>query len=439
MTLDLFQEAEAEAEAAWTVSQLNRAVRGKLEEGFGTIWLTGEVANWKRHGSGHRYFSLRDAEAQVSCAMWRAAASRLPIDPSDGAQVVVRARVTLFEPRGQYQLTVEQLDTVGDEGLFRKAFDALKTRLDAEGLTDVGRKRAIPRMPETVGVVTSTSGAALRDILTVMQRRAPWTRVLVMNARVQGEGAGADVARAIRALGAVPGLDTLIVARGGGSIEDLWAFNEEVVARAIGECPVPVISGVGHETDVTIADYVADLRAPTPSAAAEKAVPDGAAARAWVRESQLRMRTSLRAMTQQRTALVQRGLPRLRRGLVSRLELSQNRVSHGGVRLGERMRHLLGRRERELDLLPRLARALTLQMERRRDAVRAMSGRLHALSPLATLERGYAIALTDERRLVRRVSDLSAGQLFSLRLTDGELPCVVRSPSDDPVASTADA
>lgn len=439
MTLDLFDETRSETQAAWTVSQLNRAVRSRLEEGFGTIWLTGEVANWKRHASGHRYFSLRDADAQVSCAMWRTAAARLPMDPSDGAQVVVRAKVTLFEPRGQYQLSVEQLDTVGDEGLFQKAFDALKARLDAEGLTDVARKRPIPRMPETVGVVTSTSGAALRDILTVMQRRAPWTRVLVMNARVQGEGAGADVARAIRTLGAVPAVDTLIVARGGGSIEDLWAFNEEGVARAISQCPVPVISGVGHETDVTIADYVADLRAPTPSAAAEKAVPDGAAARAWVRESQLRMRASLRAMTQQRAALVERGLPRLRRGLVSRLELSQDRVGHARTRLAERMLLLLSRRERQVDLRPRLARAVHLQMERRRDALRAISGQLHALSPLATLERGYAIALTGERRLVRRVSDLSAGELFSLRLTDGELPCRVGSPSDDPAARPADA
>ena len=258
----------------WSVSEVNRSVREMLEDYLPPLWVAGEVANWTAHRSGHRYFTLKDDQAQIRCVMWRSDARRLPIDPENGMNVRVFGGLTLYEARGEYQLTVRQLEARDADGLWRLAFEKLRKKLDVEGLLDPRRKRALPRHPGTVGIVTSATGAALRDMLTVIRRRAPWTRVLVRSCRVQGEGAAVEVAEAIRVLSACGRADVLIVGRGGGSIEDLWTFNEEAVARAIAACSLPVISAVGHEIDVTIADLVADHRAPTPTAAAEAAVPD---------------------------------------------------------------------------------------------------------------------------------------------------------------------
>ncbi|MEW5930651.1 MAG: exodeoxyribonuclease VII large subunit, partial [Gemmatimonadota bacterium] len=272
----------ARAGGEWTPSAVNAAAREMVEGVFPPLWVAGEVANFTRARSGHCYFTLRDAGAQLRCVMWREEARRLPTAPAEGMQVRALGRLTLYESRGEFQLVVADLDARGD-GLWKLAFDRLRARLDAEGLTAPGRRRPVPRAPACVGVVTSTAGAALRDVLAVVRRRAPWTRVVVAGCRVQGEGAAEEIAAAIRRFGAAGCADLLIVGRGGGSIEDLWAFNEEAVARAIAESPVPVISAVGHETDTTIADLVADLRAPTPSAAAEAAVPDGAQLRRELR------------------------------------------------------------------------------------------------------------------------------------------------------------
>ena len=249
----------------WSVAELNRAVRGLLEFEFPPLYVAGEVANWKRASSGHCYFTLKDEAAQLRCVMWRSDATRLPIDPEEGMRVRAFGSATLYEARGDFQLNVRSLEGEGEAGLWKLAFEKLRARLEAEGLLDPARRRPIPAFPRSVGVVTSLSGAALRDILTVIGRRAPWTRVVLYGTRVQGEGASLEIAAAIGKLGGSGEVDLLIVGRGGGSIEDLWAFNEEPVARAIAECPVPVISAVGHETDVTIADLVADLRAPTPT------------------------------------------------------------------------------------------------------------------------------------------------------------------------------
>lgn len=419
-------EGPTEPEArALTVSALNRQVRGVLEGAFGPVSVVGEITNWKRAGSGHRYFTLRDATAQVTCVMWRDAAARLPMDPDDGMNVLVRARIGLYESRGSYQLTVSSLDTVGDEGLHQRAFEELRRRLEAEGLLDPARRRPIPRMPTTLGVVTSTSGAALRDILTVVRRRAPWTRVLVMNARVQGEGASDEVARAIRVLGSSGRVDSLIVGRGGGSKEDLWEFNREAVARAIVECPVPVISAVGHETDVTIADLVADLRAPTPSAAAEAAVVDREVIAEWVRDARARARSALRAGVQRRRQAISAGPTRLRRAVRVLTGPRRERVQTTRARLDRALRAVVERRRVGVQVLPRLARTTRSALDRRRAEVAVLAGRLDALSPLATLRRGYSVARSPEGQVLKQLDDFVPGSNFQLRVSDGRVDCRV--------------
>jgi exodeoxyribonuclease VII large subunit len=253
--------------AEWPVSQVNAVARELIEGALPPLWVVGEVANFTRARSGHCYFSLRDEYAQLRCVMWRDEARRLPTAPEEGMQVRALGRLSLYEARGEFQLVVSVLEGRGD-GLWKLAFERLRAKLDAEGLTSPLRKRPLPRVPAVVGVVTSPDGAALRDVISVIRRRAPWTRLVVAGCRVQGDGAAAEIVAALERCGRFSGADVLIVGRGGGSVEDLWAFNDEAVARAIAACPVPVISAVGHETDFTIADLVADLRAPTPSAAA---------------------------------------------------------------------------------------------------------------------------------------------------------------------------
>jgi exodeoxyribonuclease VII large subunit len=282
------------------------------------------------------------------------------------------------------------------------AFEKLRKQLDAEGLLDPRRKRPLPRFPRTVGIVTSTTGAALRDMLTVLRRRAPWTRVVVRSCRVQGEGAAVEVAEAIRALAASGRVDVLIVGRGGGSIEDLWAFNEEAVARAIAACPLPVISAVGHEIDVTIADLVADLRAPTPSAAAEAVVQDGAVLRDALRVLPTRLSRALRGAVERRGRRITDAGARLERAMQGRIGPVQDRLG----RAEERMERLVERR-----------------LERRRQTLHALAGRLDALSPLAVLGRGYAVALGEGGHVLRRTADLPPGTPFSLRVTDGRVDC----------------
>ncbi|HEV2131227.1 MAG TPA: exodeoxyribonuclease VII large subunit, partial [Longimicrobiaceae bacterium] len=278
-----FPTVPMEAEG-WSVSGVNAAAREVVEGVLPPLWVVGEVANFTRARSGHCYFSLRDSASQLRCVMWRDEARRLPTTPAEGMQVRTLGRLTIYEARGEFQLVVSELEGRGGDGLWKLAFERLRTHLASEGLTAPERKRSLPRCPACVGVVTSASGAALRDILAVLRRRAPWTRVVLSSCRVQGDGAAQEVAGAIRLFARAGCADVLIIGRGGGSVEDLWAFNEEIVARAIAESPIPTISAVGHETDITIADLVADLRAPTPSAAAEAAVADGAALRRELRE-----------------------------------------------------------------------------------------------------------------------------------------------------------
>jgi exodeoxyribonuclease VII large subunit len=391
----------------WSVSQVNRAVRSLLESAIDALWVGGEVANWTRARSGHCYFTLKDEKAQLRCVMWRTDAERLPTDPDEGMQVRVFGSLTLYEARGEYQMSVQKLEAEGAEGLWRLAFEKLRRKLEAEGLLDPARRRALPRFPATVGVVTSLSGAALQDILTVLRRRAPWIRVLVSGARVQGEGADIEIARAVDALGASGLCDVIIVGRGGGSMEDLWAFNLESVARAIAACPVPIVSAVGHEVDTTISDLVADLRAPTPSAAAEAVAPDSAALRALMHGVPERLARGLRGTVIRRRRSLSEDLERLRRTMERRLAPAKQAVDIGVRRLEAGVARLL---------------------ERRRRGLSALAGRLQALSPLGILERGYSVAEDFGGRVLRRVEDFPGGRRFVLRVGDGRVSAESHGP-----------
>jgi len=365
------------SDAAISVATLNEATKRMLEDRVPRLWVRGEVANWTVSARGHRYFSLRDDSAQVDCVLFQGDAWRLPADPEDGMEIAAFGQATLFAARGRFQLVVRTLEAAG-EGLWRIAFERLRRVLAEEGLLDPDRKRDLPRFPRRIGVVTSTKGAAIHDVLTVLRRRSPWLDVVVHDCRVQGEGAALEIQEALARLGSMPGLDALILTRGGGSAEDLWCFNEEVTVRAVAACPVPVICAVGHEVDVTLAELVADLRAPTPSVAAELAAPD--------------IRT-VRADVDRLGAGLARGL---RRG-----------VDQGRVRL----------RAVERQLPRRVQRIL----EDKRRSLAAVAGRLDVLSPLATLARGYAVPMTAKGRLLAKTADFDVGEVFRLRLHDGAI------------------
>ena len=388
----------------YSVSRLNREAKLLLEGALPALWVEGELSNFARPSSGHWYFTLKDASAQVRCAMFRTSNQRLRLTPRDGLQVLLRARVSLYEARGEYQLIVEHLEEAG-EGALRRRFEELKAKLAAEGLFDSARKRALPRLPRRIGVVTSPTGAAIRDILHVLARRFPAVPVRIYPVPVQGTGAAAEIAAAIRRAGDSGDLDVLIVARGGGSLEDLWAFNEEAVARAIVASRVPVVSGIGHEIDFTIADFAADVRAPTPSGAAELVVPDRGE---WLRTLALALERLVRASQR-----------RLRREherlgwLAGRLE-----------RLHPRER-LVARMQRLDELEGRLGRTLRERLARAGLRLGAVARTLAAVSPLGTLERGYAIVLGADGQVVRAASEVATGSEIRARTARGSLRALV--------------
>lgn len=417
LTLDLFANANPGADRSleprpppgprvWTVRQINRAARLLLEESLPRLWVGGEVTNFRRQRSGHCYFTLKDESARLPCVMFRREAARLPADPEEGMTLRAFGGLTLYEARGAYQLVVTRLETTREGGMWKLAFDRLRVRLDAEGLTDPARKRPLPAFPATVGIVTSPTGAALRDIVAVIARRAPWLCLLVRGTRVQGRGVGEEIAAAIQTLSRRD-VDVIVVARGGGSIEDLWGFNEETVARAVALSPVPVVSGVGHETDVTICDLVADLRAATPSAAAEAVAPD-------------------RDGVEKRLE----GLGhRLGRGLTVQARTRRWRLERAGDML-----HLGGRRRvsdcRARMKVARSGLAAAMRARLRRDASRLAEAAvaMETLSPLSTLARGYAVPLGPGGRLLRTLRDFPPGLDFRLRIADGYVPSFVAGP-----------
>jgi exodeoxyribonuclease VII large subunit len=418
----------------WTVSQLNQAVRTLLEESLPPLWVSGEVANWKRAGSGHCYFTLKDESAQLRCVMWRGDASRLPMDPEEGMRIRTFGQLTLYEARGDFQLVARQLEGEEGEGLWRLAFERLRKQLGDEGLLAPERKRPLPRFPQAIGVVTSLSGAALHDILTVLRRRAPWLRVLVAGTRVQGEGAALEIARAVDRLGGSGKVDLLIVGRGGGSIEDLWAFNEEPVARALANCPVPVVSAVGHEVDVTISDLVADLRAPTPSAAAEAVAPDKEEILRYLRGAGERLARGLRRGVDIQSRSLSKARSDLWRAGNRMMEPRRRSLSsaHGALaRLGRRL--LEPRRRVLASLRAELVRGIRALRRRRGDTLARLAGTMDALSPLSTLRRGYAVPLDQEGRLLRGIRDFTVGLEFDLRVVDGKVRCESLGTRNDEV------
>jgi exodeoxyribonuclease VII large subunit len=433
-----------------TPSSLNRLVRDLLGDALPQVWIEGELSNVAKPASGHLYFTLKDSGAQVRCALFKMKASALRFRPADGMQVLLRAKVGLYEPRGEFQLVAEYMEPAG-EGALQREFEQLKARLDAEGLFDPARKRALPVYARRIGVITSATGAAVRDVLSVLARRWPLAEVEVLPVPVQGREAPPAIVAMLRKASASARYDVLLLTRGGGSLEDLWAFNDEAVARAIHASAVPVVAAVGHEIDFSIADFVADLRAPTPSAAAELLVPDAVAVVRHLRQLQQRLATlqqrQLQAHSQRVDHLFARlqaqrpqarltrdgeRLQHLRHRLMvvlreqglqrrNRLERLQARLlaQHPGARIP-----LLARRLAEQD--QRLRRAIAQILERRQTAVRHAAHALHAVSPLATLERGYAIVFDVDGNVLRSAENVAPGTRLRARLADGELPLQVR-------------
>jgi exodeoxyribonuclease VII large subunit len=440
-----------------SVSELTAALRDLVESRFGEVWVEGELSGARVWNTGHLYFTLKDARAQVKGVMFRSALRLLRFKPEDGVHVIARGRLSVYDPRGEYQLVCEFMEPKG-LGALQLAYEQLRTRLAAEGLFDEARKRPLPALPRRIGIVTSLEGAALRDIIRVLRRRYPNAHLVIAPARVQGEAASRDLARALRQIARIDGVDVVILGRGGGSIEDLWAFNEEPLARAIAACPVPVISAVGHETDVTIADFVADLRAPTPSAAAELVVRRKDEFTGHIDALTRRVGAALRGRLQRLDGRLHQLQARPAfAGVPARIALRHRHVAELTASLRRGTAAALADRRRQVEALARamtahhpqqrLARgraALTAQDRRLAAAIdrhrhgadgrlRKAAAQLSALSPLAVLGRGYAMCWTaDGSTLVRTAAAVSPGDEVRVRLASGELDCQVREvrPSD---------
>lgn len=440
----------------YTVSQLNREAKRLLEDGLPLMWVAGELSNLAQPGSGHMYFSLKDSQAQVRCAMFRGANRSLGFAPADGDQVLVQARVSIYEARGSYQLIVEKMEAAG-EGLLRQRFEELKRQLSNEGLFDPAHKQSPPAIPRSIGIVTSPTGAAVRDILHILARRFPTARVIIYPTRVQGTEATAEIVAALHKAQQRDECDALILARGGGSLEDLWCFNEEAVARAIYACPIPLISGVGHEVDFTIADLVADVRAPTPSGAAEILVPDSAELTRSFTEIDRRAALSLQRMLSTRANAWQQMIGRLQRmhpGNVlvqlqqrtdelnrqlansARNYIAVRQLAYAETRQRLRGATPLARIRRGMDRNHSLQNSLNHAFERRLDAARTRlavaATNLNAVSPLATLERGYAIIRkAGSGEIVTDTAQLSQGERIEAQLAQGKLVASIEKLSKD--------
>jgi exodeoxyribonuclease VII large subunit len=443
----------------FTVSRLNREARRLLEGGLPNLWVSGEISNLARPGSGHIYFTLKDDQAQVSCAMFRGNNRKLNFQPENGSQVLVQARVSIYEARGNYQLIVEHMED-GGEGLLRRKFEELKVRLGEAGLFDEQHKQYLPKLPGRIGIITSPTGAAIRDILHILKRRYPAAAVIIYPTRVQGDGANNEIVNALELAIKRDESDVLIIARGGGSLEDLWSFNEENVARAIYDCPLPIVSGVGHEIDFTIADLVADVRAPTPSGAAELVTPDKdellrtlaaidrraelSLQRLWSAQADYHQQLSNRLnrmhpgavlnQLQQRTDELIR---RLVAGTREQLETQQLEYQQLTLRLrnavpAEKLARLTERLNAKQQQLASEIRHLMNAVSRR---TAAAAGSLNAVSPLATLERGYAIVRdSTSGKLLSDASSLKPGDSISTQLAKGQFEATIDKVNEDNVS-----
>jgi exodeoxyribonuclease VII large subunit len=391
----------------YSVGELLSGLRSLLEERLGRIWVVGEISNLARPQSGHVYFTLKDERGQLRAALFRGAARRLAFEPEEGLEVLAYGEVTVYEARGDLQIIVRQLEPRG-VGALQLAFEQLRRRLEVEGLFDPARKRPLPEVPTRIGVVTSASGAALRDVIEVTGRRLPDVPLLIAPTRVQGVGAEDEIAAALDALGEQTDLSVILLVRGGGSLEDLQPFNTEVVARAIARSRVPVVSGVGHEVDVTIADLAADVRAPTPSAAAEQAVPDRSALERALDAAWRRLRRALDAQLSECAARLER--------------------EREALRMQAPTARLAAQRQRWLAAARALRRVVRARAESARAGVEQLAGRLDSLSPLAVLGRGYALVRrARDAGIVRTVSDAGVGERLSIRLAEAEIEAVVET------------
>lgn len=451
----------------YSVSALNRDVNATLESEFGWIWVEGELSNMAFPASGHIYFSLKDDAAQVSCAMFRGRNRGLKFQPEDGLQVVVRAKVGLYEPRGNYQLIVDRMEEAGD-GALRRQFEALKNRLQAEGLFDEAHKQAIPDMPAGIAVITSASGAAIHDVLSVIERRFPGIPVKVFPVPVQGAESAPAICRALQLLGDAFQQDTLgcdvaLLVRGGGSLEDLWSFNDERVARAVHACPLPIVSGVGHEVDVTIADFVADYRAATPTAAAETVTPDQ---QSWLQSFdwyQQRLQQVLQDRLRRQGESVrwlqhrlqqqhpQRQLQlahshsqelqqRLNRQMLSQLDAGRHRLAALQLRLQAQNPASRLQRDRQALLLvkQRLRHSMTQQLEQRKSRLATAASTLNVVSPLQTLGRGYSITTAENGRTVQDSTQVKVNDVIDTRVHKGRIRSkVIETTAETPPESSS--
>ena len=415
----------------YSVSAVTEIIKLTLETAFPVLWVEGEISNFHRHSSGHLYFTLKDAKSQLKGVMFRFEARKVAFDLKDGLMVLCRGRINVYEPRGEYQIVAEVVEPKG-KGALQLAFEQLKEKLQAEGLFDPGRKKTLPLRPRTIGIVTSPRGAAIADILRTLERRYARLHILIYPAKVQGEGAAAEIVEGIDYLGALPGIDVIIVGRGGGSIEDLWAFNEEPVARAIHRSPVPIISAVGHEVDFTIADFVADIRASTPSAAAEMVIEKEQAFEERITGlAERAARSAKYSLQERRNAIVALTHHRIFQGFKVKVLNLEQRVDELETRAWKVIRA-------EKQMIAEKQAVVLLATERLRNRIgeklKALGGRwetlsagLHALSPLNILKKGYTLCWKEEGfRLVRKPGEVARGDDVIVSFAEGELACRVR-------------
>jgi exodeoxyribonuclease VII large subunit len=433
----------------YTVSQLNSEVRLLLEEAFPFVWVEGEISNFAAPHSGHWYFSLKDSHAQVRCAMFKSSQRNLDFIPKDGMHILIKARVSLYENRGEFQLIAESMEERG-EGKLRLAFEILKKKLEAAGLFDPTHKKTLAPFPKQIGVITSATGAAIRDILSVLKRRYPCVPIIIYPTLVQGDSAALAISKAIQTANNRHECDLLLLARGGGSLEDLWPFNEEIVAHAIHQSHIPIISGVGHETDFTIADFVADQRAPTPSAAAEMAVPDCLELiellRRFKQQIERKMQQQFHAASQRllwmQKHLHQQHPKRLLTEKMQQLDFWEHTLL-------QLQQHFLTKKQKQLYQLYRtlhvysplqciqqeqhriqfhqqkIQHLMNATLQRQQTQLAQAAATLDALSPLATLKRGYAIAMTQDQHVLYKATEVKSGDAITIQLLEGSLECEV--------------
>ncbi|OKP85281.1 exodeoxyribonuclease VII large subunit [Paenibacillus helianthi] len=446
----------------YSIKELNRYIRMKLDSDvvLSDVWVRGEISNFTHHGSGHMYFTLKDESSRIKSIMFASHNQRLPFVPKEGTKVIARGNVTVYERDGQYQFYATHMQPDGIGSLYL-AYEQLKNKLELEGLFEAARKRPLPRFPRCIGVVTSPTGAAVRDIIITLQRRFPQVAVVLYPVLVQGKGAGPSIVKAIDNLNAMGEADVLIVGRGGGSLEELWAFNEEAVARAIAASRIPVISAVGHETDFTIADFAADLRAATPTAAAELAVPHAAELAAQLRTAQQRLRQGLLRRSQrggERLASLQRSLELVgpRRQLAQhaqRLDMLRGgllraaRDRHGRARERQAVLHhslqrfhpqasVSAARRRTESITRELAGAMQVRLQEKRSHFAAELRHLDALSPLKVMSRGYSLVYDEqEEHLIKSLNEVELGDMVNIKLNDGQLSCQVWGMKEDGITN----